>query len=83
MDTFLTIITEVGFPVAAVIAMAWFIYKIYKQSVKREDLLMKEITENRLVITQAVETISLYGDRLKNIEESIDSIESALFNKES
>lgn len=69
-----TLITSVGFPIVCVIALGYFIFNIYKQSEKREDTLMNEIKENRLVNTRAIETIALYAERLTNIEGSITEI---------
>ena len=37
---------------------------------------MAEITENRLVNKQAIETISKYAERLTHIEESITDIKN-------
>lgn len=80
MEASLAIIVEligtVGFPIAMVIALGFFVYKIYQQSVKREEALMKEITENRVVNEKAIETIAQYAERLTHIEGSIERIES-------
>lgn len=76
MDT--TMITEIistlGFPIAAVVAMGWFILKIYKKSEDRETTLMEEIKENRKINAQAIETITLYAERLTHIEGNIVEI---------
>lgn len=68
------VITALGFPIAAVIAMAWFIFRIYKKSEDREAHLMEEIKENRKINAQAIETIALYADRLTHIEDSVTEI---------
>lgn len=68
------LIGTLGFPIALVIAMGWFIYKIYKKSETREDTLMGEIAENRKINAQAIETISLYAERLTHIEDNIVEI---------
>ena len=70
------LITTLGFPIALVIALGWFIYKIYNQSVKREEKLMDEIALNREVNAQAISTISLYAERLTHIENDVSSIKS-------
>jgi chromosome segregation ATPase len=68
------LISTLGFPVALVIAMGFFIFRLWKQSVEREKALMEEITENRLVNAKAIETIALYAERLNHIESNITEI---------
>lgn len=68
------LIGTVGFPIACVLALGFFVWNIYKQSVVREDKLMQEITENRLVNEKAIETISQYAERLTHIEETITEV---------
>lgn len=70
------LITAVGFPIAMVIALGAFVWHIYKQSVVREEKLMGEITENRLVNAKALETIALYAERLTHIESNLSTIQS-------
>lgn len=70
------LITNLGFPVAIVIALGFFVWTIYKQSVVREEKLLTEIAENRLVNEKAIETIAQYAERLTHIEGSIERIES-------
>lgn len=71
---FLELISTIGFPIAAVIAMAWFVFKIYKKSEDREDKLMEELQECRVINAKAIETITLYAERLTHIEENITEI---------
>lgn len=73
---FTELISTLGLPVALVIAMAIFIFKLWKQSVEREKLLMAEITENRLVNEKAIETITLYAERLGHIETDLTEIKN-------
>ena len=70
------LITTLGFPIVCVIALAIFIWKIYNQSVTREEKLMTEITENRLVNEKAIETISLFAERFSHIETDVESIKN-------
>lgn len=63
-----------GFPIVAVLAMGWFIWKIYKASEDREAALMEEIKENRAINAKAIETISLYAERLTHIEDNVNEI---------
>ena len=70
------LITNLGLPITMVIAMGWFIYKIYKKSEVREDTLMAEIKECREINGQAIETISLYAERLTHIEDNVTEIKN-------
>ena len=70
------LISTLGFPIAIVIALGFFVWTIYKQSVIREEKLMGEITENRLVNEKAIATIALYAERLTHIEDNITEIKS-------
>ena len=70
------LITNLGFPIAIVIALGYFVWTIYKQSVVREEKLMAEITENRLVNEKAIETIAKYAERLTHIEDNIAEIKN-------
>ena len=81
INMFTELISTVGLPVALVIAMAIFIYKLYKDSVKREEKLTAEITENRLVNTKAIETIALYAERLTVIESDVKEIKDIVISK--
>ena len=78
---FLELMSTVGFPIALVIVMGLFIYKLYKDSVTREEKLTAEITENRLVNTKAIETIALYAERLTVIETDVKEIKDIVINK--
>jgi len=72
------LIGTLGFPIALVLAMGFFIWTIYKQSVTREEKLMTEITENRLVNEKAIETLTLYAERLGNIETDVKEIKEII-----
>jgi hypothetical protein len=76
LSTIVELITTLGFPIVRVIALAIFIWKIYNQSVSREEKLMTEITENRLVNQKAVETIAKFAERFNHIEEDITGIKN-------
>lgn len=70
------LISTVGFPIAVVIFMGLFIYKIYKDSGVREQTLMDEIKENRKINADAIATIGHYAERLDNIQEDIREIKT-------
>lgn len=78
----ITIITDLiatlGFPIACVIAMGLFIYKIYQKSEEREDKLLIEIEENRRINAEAIATIGKYAESLETIEEDIKIIKDDL-----
>lgn len=78
MELFVGLITNLGVPVAAMIAMAWFIYTIYKRSEQREDELRNQITEFQRVNAQAIETLTLYAERLTIIESDVKDIKNKL-----
>lgn len=72
------LISTVGLPIALVIAMGYFIYKIYNQSVLREEKLMEEIKVNRETNAKAIETIAHYSEKLKTIQADISEIKTEI-----
>lgn len=68
-------ISSIGFPIAIVLVLGWFIYKIYNdtttQGKQREEKLYQEIDKNRQINEKAIETIQLYAERLTHIEENV------------
>lgn len=72
------LISTVGFPIALVLLLGWFIIKIYNDTTKnakeREEKLYTEIAENRKVNEKAIETIALYADKLDTIQEDVAEI---------
>ena len=76
VGTITQLIGTLGFPIVCVIALGFFVWHIYKQSVVREEKLMSEITNNRLVNEKAIETIALYADRLTHIENNMEAIKN-------
>ena len=72
------LISNFGFPIALVIAMGFFIWKMYQQSITREDKLMNEIAECRVVNDKAIETLSVYAERLGVIENDVKEIKSII-----
>jgi sensor histidine kinase YesM len=78
----IAVVTELigsfGFPIALVIAMGWFILKLYNQSVVREEKLMQEIAENRIVNDKAIETLAVYAERLGAIETDVKEIKQII-----
>lgn len=70
------IISSVGFPIACVIALGYFVYQIYKQSEAREAKLMEEIKNNREINAKAIDTIAHYAEKLETIQEDIKEIKT-------
>lgn len=74
--TLIELIPTLGFPIVCVIALGFFVWKIYNQSIVREDKLMAEITENRLVNEKAIETIAQFAERFTHIENDVELIKN-------
>ena len=70
------LIATVGFPIACVIALGVFVWKIYKRSETREDSLMASIGECRAINAQAIQTIAHYAEKLDTIQEDVKSIKT-------
>lgn len=70
------LITNFGFPIAVCVAMGIFIYLIYKDSRKREDKLMNEISNTRAVNEKAIDTIAHYAEKLDTIQQDIKDIKT-------
>lgn len=71
-------ITTLGFPIVCVIALGFFVYKLWQQSVVREEKLMNEITENRLVNHKFAEIIAGYDITLGEIKSDVKDIKDTL-----
>lgn len=71
-----SIILELGFPIACVIALALFVHQLYKDSVKREEDLKVELAESRAVNAKAIDTLATYANRLDNIQHDVEEIKS-------
>lgn len=93
VTTIETLITSVGFPIACVIALGWFIFQFYKdytsQSKEREDELMNFIKEEQiqmqnLVATNAefVEILNSYKTDIEEIKHDVNDIKINLQGKD-
>lgn len=91
VGAFTTLITETGFPIACVVAMAIFIAymvkrttelnnenmeKVQNRCLEREEKLFEEIKANREINGQAIATIALYADKLDTIQTDISEIKT-------
>lgn len=72
--TFVELITTVGFPIACVIAMGWFIYKIYQKSIDRENELRDEIKENQKINAKFADIINRYSLEIGEIKSDVKEI---------
>ena len=72
------LISNFGFPIVLVLAMGLFIWKMYQQSVTREEKLMNELAECRVVNEKAIETLSIYAERIGVIEADVKEIKSII-----
>lgn len=70
----LELISTLGFPIAAVIALCWFIWRIYKRSEEREEQLRLELKENREINNKFAEIISKYSVEITEIKTDIKDI---------
>jgi hypothetical protein len=72
------LISTVGFPIALVLILGLFVFRIYTDTTKsgkeREEKLYIEIAENRKINERAIETIALYADKLDTIQEDVAEI---------
>ena len=75
-NTIIEIIQNVGFPIFIVLALGLYIWQIYKQSVKREELLYLELGKSREVNEKALETLGLYANKLDVIQNDIKEIKN-------
>ena len=72
------LISTVGFPIACVIALGWFIWRIYKASERREAELREEIKESQAVNAEAIHTLGLYAERLDIIQSDVEEIKEQI-----
>lgn len=78
MEMFLEVIGTLGFPIACCLALGWFVWNIYKQSVVREERLLEELTENRLINQKFAEIIAGYEVTLGEIKTDVKDIKDTL-----
>ena len=91
MEIFIQLLESFGLPVAIIIALGFFIYKIYNDTTKdnkenmekvqarcaeREEKLYEEIARNREVNAAAIETISKYAEKLEVIQNDVSEIKT-------
>lgn len=67
------VVSTLGFPIAVSMALAAFVFVIYKQSVKREEQLME-------VNSKAIDTLSKYANEINVIKEDIKDIKEVILH---
>lgn len=75
-NTIIEVIQNVGFPIFIVLALGYFIWQLYKQSVTREETLYTEISKSREVNEKAIDTIARYAEKLEIIQNDIKEIKN-------
>ena len=85
------LVSNIGFPVAMVLGLMWFIYQIFlkataqneinmkqiqERCAAREDKLYKELAEGREINRQAIDTIAHYAEKLDTIQSDISDIKT-------
>lgn len=74
VKTITELIQTVGFPVFCVLGMGIFIFKLWQQSVVRENKLYLQLDECRKINSKAIDTISKYSERLDVIQDDVREI---------
>lgn len=76
MEVVAELITQLGFPIACVVAMGYFIWTIYKQSVDREDKLMDLLNKQNDkfdVQNEQLQAIALTQERIIDRLEKLEN----------
>ena len=74
MEAFINLISTLGFPIACVIALGWFIWHIYKRSEQREDELRAEISKSQEINNKFADIIAHYSVEISEIKEDVKEI---------
>ena len=75
-STIIELISTVGFPIVVALALGFFVYKLWQQSVTREEKLFEEITESRTINSKFAEIIGQYEITLGEIKEDVRDIKT-------
>lgn len=72
------LITTIGFPIALVVVLLWFIFKLQAESKERENKLMETVSsfsakfnEITIALTKVTDTLSALTDRVIDIENKL------------
>lgn len=70
-----TLISTVGFPIACVIGMAYFFYKIWQKNTERED---KTIEQNAKQMEKFSTSLDKFNETLIRIDTRLEAVENKL-----
>lgn len=88
-----TLISTLGFPIATAIVLAYFMYKmihlnsertesmlvtIQEANSRREERLLNELAECRVVNETAIQTIASYSEKLGEIQRDVSEIKTGI-----
>lgn len=72
------LITTIGFPIALVVVLLWFIFKLQAESKERENKLMETVSsfsakfnEITIALTKVTDTLSALTDRVIEVENKL------------
>lgn len=78
MELWFELIAQWGLPVVAVVALSAFVFRLYKKSEEREEILRAQVEKSQEVNAKAIETLAVYSERLTVIEIDIKDIKNNL-----
>lgn len=93
LATLIELISAVGFPIVCAVGMGWFIYQVFLKTTaqsqenmkqvqdrcaEREEKLYSQITKAQEINGQAIATITLYAERLTDIQQDVRDIKEAV-----
>lgn len=85
------LISNIGFPIAMVLGLMWFIYQIFLKTTAqnemnmaqvqarcadREDKLYKELAESRAINRQSIDILAHYAEKFDAIQSDISEIKT-------
>ena len=74
--TLIEIISTLGFPIACVIALGFFIFKIYSDGKTREDKLYTFLEDTAAINAKFAEIIARYETKLDEIKQDVKDIKT-------
>ena len=91
------VVGAVGFPIVCALGMGWFIYQVFlkttaqnqenmkqvqERCAAREEKLYTQIEKAQEINGKAIATITLYAERLTDIQQDVKDIKNAVMNRE-
>lgn len=78
MDLVAQTIQTLGFPVACVIGMAWFVMYQAKNDRADKEKLYTELAENRTINKEFINTLQAVTNKIDNIQDDVNEIKSKI-----